>query len=102
MAGLEKRIALRASFLAVELSATVVVLQSMRLAAIAARAMAVRQVEVFVEQHNRLKLLSERGLAFGSELRAVEAELLAVEGHVELADLELRILAQKLEDASVK
>jgi len=100
--GLEKRIALRASFLAGRLSAADVELQGMRLTAVAAREMAVRQVEVLVEQHKRFTLLSERGLVSGSELRAVEAELRAVAAHVELADLELSILDQKLKDASEK
>ncbi len=99
LVGLEKRIALRASFLAGELSATEVELQGMRLAAVTARKMAVHQVEVLVEQHERYTLLSERGFVSGSELRAVEAELRTVEARVELSDLELRILDQKLEDA---
>ena len=102
LTGLEKRITLRASFLAGGLSAADVELQGMRFAAIAARERAVRQVEVLVEQHKRFTLLSERGLVSGSELRAVEAELRTVEAHVELADLELRILDQKLEDALKK
>jgi multidrug resistance efflux pump len=100
LAGLEKRITLRASFLAGELSAAEVELQDMRFAAIAAREMAVRQVDIGVEQHKRLTLLSERGLVSDSELQAVEADLRRLEAHVELADLELRILDQKLKDAS--
>jgi len=99
LVGLEKRIARRASFLTGELSATEVELQGMRLAAVTARNMAARQVEILVEQHKRFTNLSERGLVSGSEFRAVEAELRAVEAHVELAGLELRILDQKIEDA---
>ncbi len=102
LVGLEKRITLRVSFLAGELSATDVELRGMRFAAIAARETAVRQVEVLVEQHKRFTLLSERGLVSGSELRAVKTELRTVEAHVELADLELRILDQKLEEAPEK
>ncbi len=98
--GLEKRFSLRASFLAGGLPATEVELKAMRFAAVAARRMAVRHVEVLVEQQKRFTQLSERGAVSNSELRAVEAELRRVEAHVELADLELRILDQKLEDAS--
>lgn len=100
LAGLEKRITLRASFLAGELSAAEVELHGMRFAAVAAREMAVRQVDISVEQHKRLTLLSERGLVSDSELQAVEADMRTLEAHVELADLELRILDQKLEHAS--
>jgi hypothetical protein len=100
LTGLEKRITLRASFLAGELSAAEVELQDMRFAAIAAREMAVRQVDIGFEQHKRLTLLSERGLVSDSELQAVEADLRRLEAHVELADLELRILDEKLEDVS--
>ncbi len=100
LTGLEKRAALRASFLAGELSAASVELQGMRFAAIAARAMALRQIEFFVEQDKRLRQLSERGVASRSELRTVAIDLRTVEAHVELANLELRILEQKLENES--
>lgn len=100
--GLEKRTALRASFLAGELSAADVQLRGMRLAAIADRQAARRQVEVLVEQHKRLMLLVERGIVSHSERQAVETDLRTAKARVELADLEVRILDQKLEDASVK
>ncbi len=102
LAGLEKRIALRKSFLTGERSAADVELRGMRFAAIAARETAVRQVEVLAEQHKRFTLLSERGAVSLSELQAAETELRTVESHLELADLELRILQQKIEDASEK
>lgn len=96
---LEERIALRASFLVGELSAADVELQGMRFGALAARVMAVRQVELLAAEHQRVADLSERGLASHAELRAVEAALDTVEAQVKLADLELRILDQKLDDA---
>jgi outer membrane protein TolC len=99
---LEKRITLRASFLAGDLSAADVELQDMRFAAVAARDMAVRQAEVLAEQYKRLTLLSERGLVSDAELQAAEADWQTAEAHVELAELELRILDQKLEDSSEK
>ncbi len=95
--GLEKRGGLRASFLTGELSAADVELRGMRLAAIAARGIALRQVEVLVQQHQRFTDLSERGAVSGAELRAVQTDLRTAEARVELADLELRILDQKLE-----
>jgi hypothetical protein len=102
VAALEQRIALRAAFLAGELSATEVELKGMRLAAVAARETALRQAGALAEQHQRVALLSERGMAPGSESKAVEAELRAVQAQAELADLELRILDQRLQDASKK
>lgn len=96
---LEHRIRLRATFLAGELSAVDVELHGMRVAASAARAIAVREIEILVERNKRVALLSDRGFVSGSELRAVEVELRTVEAHLELADLELRILDQKLQDA---
>lgn len=97
---LDKRIALRASFVADELSAAEVELQGMRLAAVAARERAARERELLVEQYNRFAKLSERGQVTPSELRAVEAQLRTFEAQMELADVELRILDQKLENAS--
>lgn len=102
LAGLEERITLRASFLAGKLSATEVELKGMRLAAMAGKEMAARQVEVLAEQHKRLTLLSERGMVSDSELRNIEAQLRAVEAQAELAGLELRILDQKLKDAAAQ
>jgi multidrug resistance efflux pump len=95
--GLEKRSAIRASFLTGELSAADVELRGMRLTAIAARGMALRQVEVLVQQHQRFTDRSERGAVSGSELRAVQTDLRTAQARVELADLELRILDQKLD-----
>ncbi|MFH1418735.1 MAG: hypothetical protein ABII12_10695 [Planctomycetota bacterium] len=100
LTGLEDRIALRASFLAGKMSATEVELRGMRQAAIATREMAARQVEVLAERHKRYANLSEQGSVSSSEFQAVDAELRTVEAHVELADLELRILDQKLKDTS--
>ncbi|MFH1748548.1 MAG: hypothetical protein ABIG44_16055 [Planctomycetota bacterium] len=97
--GLEQRIELRASFLAGELSAAEVELQGMRLAAVAAREMAVRQVEVLAMEHERLKQMHERGMVSDSELNAVQTELHTIKAHMELADLELRIIDEKLKDA---
>ncbi len=102
LVGFDKRIALRASFLDGELSAAAVELRAMRFAAVAARDMALRHVEVFAEQQKRFALLSERGAVSDSELHAMETELRTVEAQVELAELELRILDQKLDDASEK
>ncbi|MCH7873345.1 MAG: hypothetical protein IID33_16740 [Planctomycetes bacterium] len=102
LSGLEHRNQLRATFLAGELSAVDVELNGMRVAAIAAREIAIGQIEVLAEEYKRITLLSDRGFVSGSELRAVESELRAVEVHVELADLEIRILNQKLQDASGK
>jgi hypothetical protein len=42
--------------------------------------------------------LAERGAVSQSELRAAETALATFQAHVELADLELRILDQKLEE----
>ena len=102
LAGLDNRTALRTAFLAGELSAADVELRGMRFAAVAAREMALRQVEVLVGQYKRFTLLSERGAVSSSELRAVETDLRTVEARVELADLELGILDQKIEDVSKK
>ncbi|HNQ24544.1 MAG TPA: hypothetical protein PKK06_15785 [Phycisphaerae bacterium] len=100
LAGLEHHLTLRASFLAGELSATEVELQSMRFAARAARESAARQAEVVAEQYQRLRQLAENALVSDPELRRVEAQLRTARAQVELADLELRILEQKLETAT--
>ena len=96
---LEQRIVLRASFLAGELSATDVDLQGMRVAAVAARETAARRAHDLIQQHKRFAAMSERGVVSQAELRAVESELRIAQAHVELADLELCILDQKLEHA---
>jgi multidrug resistance efflux pump len=98
LAELDKRIALRASFVAGELSAAEVELQGMRLGAVAARERAARDLELLAEQHKRLAEMSERGLVSSSELRALDTQLRTVEAQMKLADLELRILDQKLEN----
>jgi multidrug resistance efflux pump len=98
--GLAKRVALRAAFLAKQLSAAEVELKDMRLAAVGARETAVRQADVLAEQHKRFTLLAERGLVSHAEVQAVEVERRTIEARVQLADLELRILDQKLRDVS--
>jgi len=99
VAGVERRIELRASFLADELSATDVELQDMLIAATAAREAAERHREIASEQYARLADLSGRGLVSSSELRAAEANVLTVQAQVDLAELEVRILNQKTAEA---
>ncbi len=100
LVGHDKRIALRASFLSEELTAAAVELQGMRFAAVTARDTALRQVELLAQHHARLTALSQQGAVSDSELRGIQAELRASEAHVDLAELELRILDDKLEGAA--
>ncbi len=93
---LEKRVDLRAAFLAGELSPAEVELEGMRLSAATAREAAARHLELVAEQHNRMADLAQRGVASDSELRKANAALVAAKKQVELADLELRIIDEKL------
>jgi multidrug resistance efflux pump len=102
LAALEKRIELRASFVAGDLSSTEVELQGMQLDAVAALETVVCRLEVLVQERDRLSLLSERGLVSASELEAVEAELREAEAQLQLFDLEKRLLDQKLEQAATE
>ncbi len=102
LAALEKRITLRESFLAGELSAAVVELQGMRATALAARVLAAHQVELAEGQHKRITMLAERNAVSPSELRAVQTMMATVQTQVKLAELELQIIDQKLEAAAEK
>lgn len=96
LAELEQRVELRASFLTGELSAKEVELEGMRRTAETARQAAAHHVELLAEQHKRMADLSERGMVSNAELQKAEAALLTASKQVELADLELRIIDEKL------
>ncbi|MGD8450726.1 MAG: hypothetical protein PVJ57_02810 [Phycisphaerae bacterium] len=93
---LDQRLTLRASFLAGELSAREVELQGMRLSASVAREAATRRLAVVTEQHQRRADLAECGMVHETELRASEATLRTIQAEVELAELELRIIDEKI------
>ncbi len=102
LAALEKRIKLRASFLAGELSSTEVELEGMLLDTVTAHENGARQLEALAEQRDRISHLSERGLVSAAEVEAIEAELRETEAQLELVDLEQRILHQKLEEEATE
>ncbi len=99
LSALNERIALRASFLEGKLSAAEVELQGMREAAVAQREAAARQLQDVGVRQKRIAEMVESGLAPTSDLSAANAELRTAQGRVELADLELRILDEKVEQA---
>lgn len=102
LAALEKRVTLRASFLVGKLSAAQVELEGMRLSAVTGREMAVYQAVILADQQQRLANLSKRGMVSDAELRTIEAQLHEVKTQIDLADLELHVLDQKLRDAARK
>lgn len=102
IAQLDRRVELRAAFLADERSAAQVELEDMRQATQTNREMMLGQMKLLEAQRDRVAALYENGVVSNDELEAVTAELEALQAQLQLADLELDILEQKAREVQEK
>ncbi len=97
--GLRRRQALRARFLASELTAKEVELYALLEQARTAREAAARQLPVMAGQLERLRRLFQKDVVGSAEVSEMEIALRSLQAQIRLADLELAILEEKLSEA---